>query len=110
VSSLSGGNRQRFEVGRALESHPAVLVAHNVCRGLDLMAFAEIHRHLSSYARSGGALLLISSDLDELLTTCDRLAVIHAGRLVFTSPKQRSAAALGLLMAGKSVSTHPAGV
>ena len=110
VSSLSGGNRQRFEVGRALESRPAVLVAHNVCRGLDLMAFAEIHRHLSMFVRSGGALLLISSDLDELLSTSDRLAVIHAGRLVFTSPKQRSPAELGLLMAGKSVSTDPAGV
>ena len=109
VSSLSGGNRQRFEVGRALESRPAILVAHNVCRGLDLMAFAEIHRHLSRFVRSGGGLLLISSDLDELLSTSDRLAVIHGGRLIFTSPKQRSPAELGLLMAGKSVATDPAG-
>jgi ABC-type uncharacterized transport system ATPase subunit len=102
VSSLSGGNRQRFEVGRALHSRPAALVAHNVCRGLDLTAFTEIHRHLSAYARAGGALLLVSSDLDELLTTCDRLAVMHAGRVVFTAPGERSPTRLGLLMAGRS--------
>lgn len=110
VSSLSGGNRQRFEVGRALESRPAILVAHNVCRGLDLIAFAEIHRHLSRFVGSGGALLLISSDLDELLSTSDRLAVIRGGRLIFTSSRQRSPAELGLLMAGKSVRTDSAGI
>ena len=106
VSSLSGGNRQRFEVARALRSHPAALVAHNVCRGLDLIAFAEIHRHLSAYARAGGALLLVSSDLDELLTSCDRLAVMHAGRIVFTSPGERTPTRLGLLMAGRSAPAH----
>jgi simple sugar transport system ATP-binding protein len=100
ASSLSGGNRQRLEVARALAGEPRVLVAHDVCRGLDLGATTEVHRLLSAFAASGGAVLLISTDLDELLKLCDRLLVISRGRLRETSPEERSPERLGMLIAG----------
>ncbi|HZO81617.1 MAG TPA: ATP-binding cassette domain-containing protein [Candidatus Binataceae bacterium] len=97
---LSGGNRQRLCVARALESRPRVLVAHNVTRGLDLRATAEVHRMLADFAAAGGAVLLISSDLDELLSRCGRLAVISRGRLRPLGAAERDPVRLGLLMAG----------
>ena len=74
AAELSGGNRQRLCVARALASRPRVLVAHNVTRGLDLAATAEVHRMLAEFAAEGGAVLLVSSDLDELVALCGRLA------------------------------------
>ncbi len=100
AAELSGGNRQRLCVARALESHPRVLVAHNLTRGLDLAATAEAHRMLTAFAGEGGAVLLISSDLDELIALCGRLAVISRGRLRAVGADERSPARLGLLMAG----------
>lgn len=101
ASSLSGGNRQRLEVARALAQNPRVLVAHNVCRGLDLSGVAEVHRTLLDFAGSGGAVVLISSDLDELLSISTRLFVMSRGRIRETDPGQRSPETLGLLMAGR---------
>jgi general nucleoside transport system ATP-binding protein len=98
--ALSGGNRQRLAVARALASAPKVIVAHNICRGLDLAGAAEVHQTLANFAAAGGAVLLISSDLDELLETCGRLLVISAGRVRETQPSERSAEKLGMLMGG----------
>jgi general nucleoside transport system ATP-binding protein len=100
AAELSGGNRQRLCVARALESHPRVLVAHNVTRGLDLAATAEVHRMLAAFAAEGGAVLLISSDLDELIALCGRLCVISRGRLRAVGADERDPGRLGLLMAG----------
>jgi ABC-type uncharacterized transport system ATPase subunit len=100
AAELSGGNRQRFCVGRALQSRPRVLIAHNLTRGLDLAATAEVHRMLAGFAAGGGAVLLVSSDLDELIALCDRLAVISRGRLRAVGADERDPARLGLLMAG----------
>jgi general nucleoside transport system ATP-binding protein len=97
---LSGGNRQRLEVGRAMSLGPKIIVAHNVCRGLDLAATADVHRALIDFAAAGGAVLLISSDLDELLALCGRLFVISRGRIRETAPAERTPERLGLLMAG----------
>ncbi len=102
ASELSGGNRQRLCVARALESRPRVLVAHNVTRGLDLAATAEVHRMLTAFAAAGGAVILISSDLDELNALCGRLAVLSRGRLRAVGADERDPARLGLLMAGAS--------
>jgi len=101
ASSLSGGNRQRLEVARALTQNPRVIVAHNVTRGLDLAATADVHRILLEFAADGGAVLLISSDLDELLAMASRLFVISRGRIRATDPHERSPEKLGLLMAGR---------
>ena len=100
AAALSGGNRQRLAVARALASGPQIIVAHNICRGLDLAGAAEVHHTLDNFAAAGGAVLLISSDLDELLETCGRLFVISAGRVRETDPSERSAEKLGMLMAG----------
>ncbi len=101
ASSLSGGNRQRLEVARALTQNPRVIVAHNVTRGLDLAATADVHRILLEFAADGGAVLLISSDLDELLAMATRLFVISRGKIRATDPHERSPEKLGLLMAGR---------
>ena len=100
ASELSGGNRQRLCVARALEGRPRVLVAHNVTRGLDLAATAEVHRMLTAFATAGGAVVLISSDLDELNALCGRLAVLNRGRLRTVGANERDPGRLGLLMAG----------
>ncbi len=100
ASALSGGNRQRLEVARAIASRPRILVAHNICRGLDLAATAEVHRTILEFAAAGGAVLLISSDLDELLAICGRLLIISGGKIRETSPGERDPERLGLLMAG----------
>jgi general nucleoside transport system ATP-binding protein len=100
AASLSGGNRQRLEVARAIAGQPRILVAHNICRGLDLNATADVHRTLLDFAAAGGAVLLISSDLDELLALCGRLMVISRGKIHQTTTEQRDPEQLGLLMAG----------
>ena len=100
AASLSGGNRQRLEVARALAAEPRVLVAHDVCRGLDLAATAEVHRTLLRFASAGGAVMLLSSDLDELLKLSNRLAVLSRGRLREVAPEERNPEQLGMLIAG----------
>jgi general nucleoside transport system ATP-binding protein len=100
AGALSGGNRQRLEVARAIASQPRLIVAHNICRGLDLAATAEVHRTILDFAAAGGAVLLISSDLDELLAISRRLLIISRGKIRETDPGERDPERLGLLMAG----------
>jgi general nucleoside transport system ATP-binding protein len=100
ASALSGGNRQRLAIARALAGDPRVLVVHDVCRGLDLRATAEVHRMLREFAGAGGAVLLISSDLDEFLALSTSLYVISRGRLVAIASGDRDAERIGLLMSG----------
>jgi general nucleoside transport system ATP-binding protein len=97
AASLSGGNRQRLAVARALAGAPRVLVAHDVCRGLDLRATADVHRRLREFAAAGGAVLLISSDLDELLALSTRLLVICRGRILALPADDCGAERIGLL-------------
>ena len=98
---ISGGNRQRLCVARALASRPRVLVAHNVTRGLDVAATAEVRRRLAAFAAEGGAVLLVSSDLAELLAVCDRILVMFAGRIAGeVDPARTTEDELGLLMSG----------
>ncbi len=98
AGALSGGNRQRLSVARALAGAPRAIVAHDICRGLDLGAAAQVHRGLAEFAAGGGAVLLISTDLDELLECCGRLLVMVRGRVHETA--DRDPERLGLLMAG----------
>jgi len=100
AAALSGGNRQRLAVARALAGDPRVLVVHDVCRGLDLHATAEVHRRLREFAAAGGAVLLISSDLDELMALSSSLHVMTRGRLVAATAADRDAERIGLLMSG----------
>jgi simple sugar transport system ATP-binding protein len=100
AGALSGGNRQRLEVARAIATGPRAIVAHNICRGLDLAATAEVHRTILEFAAAGGAVLLLSSDLEELLALCGRLMVISGGKIRQTDPNERDPERLGLMMAG----------
>jgi simple sugar transport system ATP-binding protein len=100
AGALSGGHRQRLMVARALAARPAVLVAHDLARGLDVAATAEVHRMVREFANQGGAVLLISTDLDEIFSLGDRIAVISRGRLTEVADERRFAEHVGLLMAG----------
>ncbi len=86
IASLSGGNVQRAVLARELAGSINVLIAANPVFGLDFAAVAEIHARLLQVRAKGGAVLLISEDLDELLELSDRIAVMSEGRLVFETP------------------------
>jgi simple sugar transport system ATP-binding protein len=99
IATLSGGNQQRLVIGRALALAPAVLVAVNPTRGLDVAATAYVHATLRRAADAGAAILLISTELDELLGLCARLYAIYRGRLAGpVAPDERER--LGAMMAG----------
>ncbi len=99
--SLSGGNVQRAVLARELHGDIHVLIAANPVFGLDFAAVAEIHARLRGVADRGGAVLLISEDLDELLELADRVAVMSEGRIVFeTAAATADRHALGTHMGG----------
>jgi general nucleoside transport system ATP-binding protein len=82
AASLSGGNQQRVVVGRELSKRPAVLVAENPTRGLDIRAAATIQAWLRRAAAGGAAVVFHSSDLDEVLALATRIVVARRGALV----------------------------
>ena len=101
AKSLSGGNLQKFIMGREMMQRPRILVAASPTWGVDAGAAAAIHQSLLDLAREGTAVLIISQDLDELLAVCDRVAVIAGGKLSASMAAQdASPEVLGLLMAG----------
>lgn len=81
IGSLSGGNKQKVIVGRELSGDPRLIIAENPCWGVDVGAISFIHQQLLDYAANGAAILLISSDLDELFALSDRIAVFFEGRI-----------------------------
>jgi general nucleoside transport system ATP-binding protein len=82
VGALSGGNQQKLVLARELSAEPAIIVAENPTRGLDLRATAAIHVRLRDAARRGAAVVLHSTDLDELLALATRVIAVHRGQLV----------------------------
>ena len=84
ASTLSGGNQQKVVVGKWLVRDADVFLFDEPTRGIDVAARLRIYRLFDSLARDGKALVIVSSDLDELLDTCDRIAVMSAGQLVAT--------------------------
>jgi len=101
AASLSGGNLQKFIVGREILQRPAVLVAAQPTWGVDAGSVAAIHRAIRALAAAGAAVVVVSQDLDELFAVSDRMAVMYAGRVsppVTTA--DLSAATIGLLMSG----------
>jgi general nucleoside transport system ATP-binding protein len=83
IRSLSGGNVQRAVLARELNGDINVLIAANPVFGLDFAAVKEIHNRLLQVRERGGAVLLVSEDLDELLQLADRIVVMSEGRLVY---------------------------
>ena len=105
---LSGGNVQRLVLARELEHRPIVMVAAYPTRGLDVGAVAAIHQLLLEQCAAGMGVVMISEDLDELLSICDRILVLFEGAVTGECvPGQVDIAAIGAMMAGhRSTSVH----
>jgi rhamnose transport system ATP-binding protein len=84
VAQLSGGNQQKVVLGKWLETAPRILIMDEPTRGIDVGAKAEIHALMGRLAGEGLAILMISSELPEVLGMSDRVLVMHSGRLVAT--------------------------
>ncbi len=82
VSTLSGGNQQKLVLAKWLATQPRVLIVDEPTRGIDVSTKAEVHRLLSQLAADGVAVLMVSSELPEVLGMADRVLVMHEGRLV----------------------------
>jgi rhamnose transport system ATP-binding protein len=81
VSTLSGGNQQKAVLGKWLAREPSLLIIDEPTRGIDIGTKAEVHRILDELAAAGTAVLMISSELPEVLGLADRILVLHEGRL-----------------------------
>ena len=90
VGALSGGNQQKVVLAKWLASKPAILILDEPTRGIDIGAKVEVHRIISQLAASGLGIILISSDLPEVLAMSDRILVLHEGRLTAEIPHERA--------------------
>jgi ABC-type uncharacterized transport system ATPase subunit len=109
VRQLSGGNQQKAVLARELSRSPRLLVAAQPTRGLDVGAIEQVYARLFAHKRAGGATLLISSELDEVLNLSDRVAVMVGGRfLEILGASDADMETLGLLMGGEGVAGGPA--
>jgi general nucleoside transport system ATP-binding protein len=100
VSSLSGGNQQKVVLARELSRALALLVACQPTRGLDVGAIEFVHKRLIEERDRGTAVVIISTELDEVVALADRIAVMYRGRIVGMVPHDTSREVLGLMMAG----------
>ena len=103
AGSLSGGNLQKVILGRELLLNPKVLLVEQPTRGLDVGAIEAVWQEMRSARDNGGAILLISAELEELFALSDRIAVMYEGRIVQVLANDASAGLrerIGLLMAG----------
>ena len=101
AGSLSGGNLQKVVLAREFGCDPRVLIAASPTRGLDVSAVEDVHAHLVDAVSRGVGVLLISEDLDEILTLEDRVLVMYEGRL--TEAPTIDIPTIGLLMAGEEL-------
>ncbi len=98
---LSGGNQQKMVIAREIEKNPELLIAAQPTRGLDVGAIEYIHKRLVEERDNGRAVLLVSLELDEVLSLADRIAVIYDGEIVdILDAKDATEQKLGILMAG----------
>ena len=89
-STLSGGNQQKVIVGRWLQRQPEVFLMDEPTRGLDVGAKSEIHQIIENLASRGAAVLVITSDIDEIMSLSDRYLVMHRGNLACELPRDAS--------------------
>lgn len=87
IESLSGGNQQKVIIGRWLLTNPQVLFLDEPTRGIDVGSKNEIYKLIDELAAQGMAIVLVSSELPELLSLCDRIAVVAQGEMVFECPR-----------------------
>ena len=81
ATSLSGGNQQKVVLAKWLSREPRVIIVDEPTRGIDVATKAEVHRILAGLAQSGVAVLVISSELPEVLALADRILVMREGRI-----------------------------
>lgn len=104
VATLSGGNQQKVIVAREFSRPVRVLIANQPTRGLDVGSIEYIHKRIIELRDQGVAVLLISAELDEILSLSDRIAVMYEGRIVAEVDAEKAdRATLGLWMAGAKV-------
>ncbi len=103
AKNFSGGNQQKIVVAREIESDPEVLLVGQPTRGVDIGAIEFIHKEIIALRDAGKAILLVSVELDEILSLSDRIAVMFDGQIMgFKDPENTNERELGLLMAGVS--------
>jgi len=101
IGNLSGGNQQKVIIAREFSRHNRLLVAAQPTRGLDVGSIEFIHKQIVSMRDAGMAVLLISTELDEIFSLSDRIAVMYAGKIIDTLPIEAATReSVGLLMAG----------
>jgi ABC-type sugar transport system ATPase subunit len=81
VSSLSGGNQQKVVIARSLSTEPLIILLDDPTRGIDVGAKSEIHQILNKLTASGCGVVMVSSELPEVLAMSDRLIVMYKGRI-----------------------------
>ena len=102
--SLSGGNQQKLIIGREFGISPKVLLVAQPTRGVDIGAIEFIHRKLIELRDAGCAVLLVSSELEEVMALSDRLLIMHAGQIAGeVDPKKATPEEIGLMMTGGKV-------
>ena len=101
IKSLSGGNQQKAIIAREIDKNPQLLIAVQPTRGLDVGAIEYIHKQIVAQRDAGKAVLLVSLELDEVMTVSDRILVMYEGEIVGElDPKTTTVDELGLYMAG----------
>jgi simple sugar transport system ATP-binding protein len=101
AKSFSGGNQQKIVVAREIDRNPDLLLVGQPTRGVDIGAIEFIHKQLVALRDAGKAVLLVSVELDEILSLSDRIAVMFDGEIMGErDPEKTNETELGLLMAG----------
>lgn len=101
ISTLSGGNQQKAIVAREFSRESRLLIAAQPTRGLDVGSIEFIHKQIVAMRDAGTAVLLISTELDEIFSLSDRIAVMYTGKIIDTLPIEKATReSVGLLMAG----------
>jgi simple sugar transport system ATP-binding protein len=107
VGTLSGGNQQKVVLARELSRPLKLLVVAQPTRGLDVGSMEFVHRRIVEERDSGTAVVVVSTELDEVLGLADRIAVMYRGRIIREVPGGTSADEIGLLMAGSTAGAEP---
>jgi simple sugar transport system ATP-binding protein len=100
ASALSGGNQQKVVIAREVSRDPKVLIAAQPTRGLDVGAIEFVHRRLVEERDEGRAVLLVSLELEEVLSLADRILVVYEGRIAGEFPPTATEEELGIAMTG----------
>jgi ABC-type uncharacterized transport system ATPase subunit len=108
ASTLSGGNQQKVVLARELSRPLRLLVVAQPTRGLDVGSMEFVHRRIVGERDNGTAVVLVSTELDEVIGLADRIVVMYRGRIIGELPAGADAQEIGLLMAGQTQTTTAA--